>query len=110
MENFNGNAEVEKPEIVAPVKNKNEERKKVLLGILVILGIAGVFILLTGKKKTDKKRIRIIKKTKTIVKNKKGVIDEETDETEDDNETDDNGKNDSDDSDNSDNGDDNGAN
>jgi len=95
MENFNGNAEVEEMP-VNPIAPKPDKRKNMIIGILAILGIAGIFILLTGKGKKDKdtKRVRVIKRTKTIVKNKKGDVDEETNEETDDNETDDNGTND----------------
>lgn len=101
MENFNGNAEVEEmPKISTPVKNTKDDRKKLIIGVLTIMGILGVFFLLTGKKKKETKRVRVIKKTKTVIKNKKGAIDEEIDEETDDNETDDNG--DTDDNDNGD--------
>lgn len=92
---FNGQAEVEQPQVI-PVK-KDSGKKDLIIGLLFTIAIAGLAVLVFRKKETPKK-LRVIKKTKTITKtiNKKGEIEnEQEDETNDD----DNG-NDTDDTDN----------
>ena len=96
MSEFNGQAEVEQPKVL-PVK-KESGKKDLIIGLLFTIAIAGLAVLVFRKKETPKK-VRVIKKTKTITKtiNKKGEIEnEQEDETNDD----DNGTNDTDDNDN----------